>query len=134
MSVITVGWADPQQHIILVTYHDVGWTWADFSEAIKQQNSLIDSVTHIVDIVVDVQNSNWMPREGSLLGIMENLSTSRHPRQRYTVIVGARGFLASVVNGLMKLRKAELRDFHFAPTLDGAYTLIKQLESGENPE
>ncbi|MEP7286531.1 MAG: hypothetical protein ABI947_12265 [Chloroflexota bacterium] len=128
MSKITYAWINPEKTILLCTYPEPGWSWADLSVAFKQQQNLIEGVGHPVYVVVDVHKSNWMPSGGSLLSMMRNFKFTRHPNQKDTIIASARGFLVNVVSSLMRLRNESLRDFHLVSTLDEAYALIDRLE------
>ena len=97
MEKVTVSWFDDSKTAILCTYNGEGWTWEDFFIALEQQKALIESVDHPkVDILVDVRKSTWMPKGGSLLTGMRKVSKEQHPRQGQTIVIGARGMVASI--------------------------------------
>ena len=129
MDKITVSWLDDIKSTVLVTYHVEGWTWQDLLQAFKQQRALIDSVDKpVIDIIVDVRKSNFMPKAHSLLGVIKNVSVQRHPRQGKTIVVGASMFILSVANAMNKMVKSQM-DFLFVPTMDAAITLLDELVS-----
>jgi hypothetical protein len=128
MAAITFNWANPEKSILLCTYPGPGWTWSDMEKTLEEQHRLVGEVKNPVYIIVDVRNSNWMPPGGSFLSMAKFLRRQRQPNQRDTVIVGARGFVASIVTSLMRLTKEYFRDFHLVPSMEEAYALIGRLE------
>lgn len=133
MEKITVSWLDQKQSVVLVTYHVEGWTWQDLLAAFTQQRALIDSVDKpVVDILVDVRKSNFMPKAHSLLGVIRNVSVQRHPRQGKTIVVGASAFILSVANAMNKLSKAQM-EFLFVPTMEAAQETLAKLAAARQP-
>ena len=133
MDKITVSWLDEKQSTVLVTYHVEGWTWQDLLKAFKDQRALIESSDRpVVDIIVDVRKSNFMPKASSLLGVIRNVSIQRHPRQGKTIVVGASMFILSVANAMNRLSKAQM-DFLFVPTMDAANKLLEEIASRRQP-
>lgn len=130
MEKITVSWLDENKTAILCTYNQDGWSWEDFFKALVQQKTLIESVNHPkVNIVVDVRKSSWMPKGGSLLSGMRKFSSERHPRQGQTIVVGARGMVASIARTVSKLMGPSRLEMHFANTMEDMYALIKEFET-----
>src|SRR5689334_6102497 len=133
MDKITVSWLDDKKSTVLVTYHVEGWTWQDLLQAFKDQRALIDSSDQpIVDIIVDVRKSNFMPKAHSLLGVVKNVSVQRHPRQGKTIVVGANMFIMNIASAMNKMVKSQM-DFLFVPTMDAALTLLDELVSRRQP-
>jgi hypothetical protein len=122
-ELVTIDWLDSQKRIILITYHRDGWSWDDFYRVLKQQYDMIESVPHSVDVIVDVRESHWMPRGGSLLSGIRK-AENPHPRQGRTVIVGATGMVAAIAQTAMKLVSSK-RKFYFALTMDEAKTIVE---------
>jgi len=121
-ELVTIDWLDSQKRIVLITYHRDGWSWDDFYRALKQQYELVESVPHSVDVIVDVRNSHWMPRGGSLLSGIRK-AENPHARQGRTVIVGATGMVAAIAQTATKLISSK-RKFYFASTMDDAKTIL----------
>lgn len=121
-DLVSIDWLDSQQRVVLITYHRDGWSWDDFYRVLKQQYEFIDTVSHPVDVIVDVRNSHWMPRGGSLLSGIRK-AENPHPRQGRTIIVGATGMVAAIAQTAMKLLSSN-RKFYFASTMDEAKTIL----------
>lgn len=130
MEKITVSWFDENKTAILCTYNGDGWTWEDFFVALEQQKALIESVDHPqVDIVVDVRNSSWLPKGGSLLTGMKKMSSEHHPRQGQTIVVGARGMVASIASTVSKLMRTSRMEMRFASTMEEAQVMLNYFEA-----
>jgi hypothetical protein len=135
MEKVTVAWLDENKSAILCTYTQDGWTWEDFFHAIKMQRELIDSVDRPkVDVVVDVRNSSWLPKGGSILSGMRKFTSEKHPRQGQTIIVGARGMVASIARAVIGLLGSARQEMHFAETMDEARQKIRDFESRRQEE
>lgn len=126
-DIVSIDWHDEDKQILLVTYHRDGWQWNDFFIVLKQQYAFIDSVNHTVDVLVDVQNSSWIPKGGSLLSGLRKIE-EQHPRQGLTIIVGAKGLVASIARSMMKML-GENRRFHFVATMEEAHQLIAKAQA-----
>jgi hypothetical protein len=59
---ITVDWDNLQQTIILFTYNRP-WTWREFDAAVEQTLALVNTVDHKVDIIFDLRNGGFPPRD-----------------------------------------------------------------------
>ena len=130
MQKITVEWANGRDDLILVTYHTNDWQWTDFADAFEQQRALLDHTSvPVVNIIVDVSNSHIMPKGGSLLSASRNLGKDMHPKQGHTVIVGAKGYIAKILEVVEHFLGKERSKMHIAATLDGAYAMIEQISA-----
>jgi hypothetical protein len=130
MEKITVAWFDESKTAILCTYNQDGWTWEDFFVALEQQRALIESVDHPkVNIVVDVRKSTWLPKGGSLLTGMRKFSSERHPRQGQTIVVGARGMVASIASTVSKLMGSSRLEMRFASSMEEVQVMLNHLEA-----
>jgi len=128
MDKIVYTWANEEKTILLCTYRQADWTWEDFHYAFQTQNALIESVSHPqVHIVVDVRVSQLIPKGGSMLTGINKLSAQKHPRQGHSVIVGAKGLIASMVNMTAKLLGEHRQEIHMVNTFEEAYALLARI-------
>ncbi|MEZ4669687.1 MAG: hypothetical protein R3E39_17420 [Anaerolineae bacterium] len=119
---IQVGWDSSQRNIIHIII-ERGWTWDEFEQAIQQADNLIVSVSHVVHLVVDIQQAgglprDWMGRAGQLFAQGEARSN-----EGYKVVVGA-GWLIRTAYQSFAAVFAQDRPFHFAATYDEALQMI----------
>jgi hypothetical protein len=129
MEKITVAWANEQRNIILVTYHTNDWQWSDVTMALAEQRTLIDQTDAPgVHVIVDVSKAQFVPKGGSLVSLSRNITKYAHPRQGHTVIVGARGALATILDISKSLLGSYGFRFHPATTLNAAHEILSQLE------
>lgn len=116
-DIIKVEWLDDQQTAILVTYNRDGWAWDDALEAIKLEKEMIEQADGIVDILIDVRKSHWIPKNVPLSSGMRKLNQDQHPRQGNMIFVGAKGVIAAMANIAMKLAGPKRAQYHFAKTM-----------------
>lgn len=124
-EVVTIEWFSDEKQTVLVTYLKDGWTWDDFHRVVDEQYKLVASVDYVVDILVDVRNTHWMPKGGSLAGGIRKINNA-HERQGHTVIVGASGVIAIIARSLLKLL-GNRQKFHFVDMMEDATSLLSSL-------
>lgn len=128
MQKITVELANGRDDIILVTYHTNDWQWSDFAHAFEEQRALLDNAkVPVVHVIVDVTSSRIMPKGGSLVEASRNLGKEIHPKQGHTVIVGASGYIARMIDVIGHFLGKERNKIHLAKTLDAAYQMIAKI-------
>src|SRR5689334_10447826 len=59
---ITVDWDNPQHTAVLFVYQRP-WTWHEFNKAIQETLALADTVNHKVDVIFDLHNGGFPPRD-----------------------------------------------------------------------
>ena len=59
---ITVAWDNPQQTAVLFTYNRP-WTWSEFDTAVEQTLAFASAVDHKVDVIFDLRNGGFPPRD-----------------------------------------------------------------------
>jgi hypothetical protein len=132
---ITIEWASDAKTVILCIYHQDGWTWEDIFVVLDKQRAMIESSpAPVVDVIVDATNSTWLPRGGSLLGGVRKLTSSQHPRQGHTIIVGARGMVAAIVDVLLKIIGSKRVEFHLTKTRDQADKVVAELQASRQQQ
>jgi hypothetical protein len=135
MEKISVTWADESKTTVLCTYPPEEYSWEELFDALKRQNALIDrSDAPVVDVIVDVRVSNWMPKGGTLLTGIRKLKEHQHQRQGETIIVGARGFVASMAMVASKLLRPGKQGLYFVNSMDEAQKLLKQFDERRQAE
>src|SRR5262245_38696735 len=128
MNKITYEWANDDKTVMLCAYTQPDWAWDDFHEAFKVQSEMLDSVSHTqVHILVDVRNSQLMPKGGTLLSGVKKLDGQKHPRQGHTVVVGAKGIVAAMSNMASKLLGEHRQEFHLVDTMEEANALLTRI-------
>ena len=135
MDKVTIEWANDEKTVVLCTYLQDGWTWEDSFKALDAQRALIEtSDAPIVDVIIDTRKTNWMPRGGSIISGIRKINSSRHPRQGQTIVVGARGILATMANVMIKMIDSRRREFQFVRTMEEAYSVIANLNAERQRE
>ena len=135
MEKIKLAWVDDTKRVVLCTYPPEEYSWDDLFDALKRQQAMIESSDlPAVDVIVDVQNSSWLPKGGTLLTGIRKLKEFQHRRQGETVIVGARGFVASMAMVASKLIRPGKQGMYFANDMDQAQKLLKQFDERRQTE
>jgi hypothetical protein len=118
---INVQW-DNDDHT-LVRWDFVGeWNWDDFLAAQKASNDFINSVTHTVDIIVDVSKSQHLPP-----GAIGRFRTYRRDDPENTgraVVVGASIYIRTMVDIFRGMFPNTGGNFTFANSLDEARSAL----------
>lgn len=128
MEGITYTWFNEDKSILLCTYPENEWTWNDFHAAFHVQNEMIDSVSHPkVHVIVDTRTSRWLPKGGSLLSGIRKLTSLKHPRQGHTVIVGAKGMVATIARIVTNMMGEQKQEIHLVDSMEEAEQIIANL-------
>ncbi len=100
---VSVIWDNEEQTIIRYVFEG-RWTLDELFVVMEQEDQMIASVEHMVDIIVDFQNSGTVPDHliANFPKIFESSSAS-HPNVGITVIVGAAGFAEMLANIFSKV-------------------------------
>src|SRR5689334_23196936 len=112
MEKITVQWANDEKTILLVTYQDEKWTWDDVAESLRLEYAMIESVTGIVDVIVDLRGHRALPNGGSPFKVIQFAGEARPPRHGCVVVVGLRGAIAKLAEFLKRLPDPNPRSIH----------------------
>jgi hypothetical protein len=125
---IEVNWENETKTIIQYVY-DGRWTLRDFDDARIQAARLEETVTHRVDVIVDVRNSSLVPT-GTISRGKQVITTTptSHPSEGMAVIVGAGPLVRSIYDVVSKVYPdvVKRRGFRFARTMDEARAIIAQ--------
>jgi hypothetical protein len=75
-----------------------------------------------------------MPKGGSLLSGMRKFSSEKHPRQGQTIVVGARGMVASIARTVTGLLGSGRQELQFAADMDEAREKLREYEASRAKE
>jgi hypothetical protein len=96
---ITVEWDNPQQTAVLFTYNRP-WTWGEFDVAVEQTLALASAVNHKVDVIFDLRNGGFPPRDA--LQRFKDAAEITHPNIGQYVYV-APSMLAQFVKNVVQI-------------------------------
>jgi hypothetical protein len=123
---IEVSWDNEAKTIIQYIYEG-RWTLQEYDVARVQAAKLEESVTHRVDVIVDVRKSSLVPN-GTLSRGKNAMTTNEvsHPNEGSTVIVGAGPLVRSIYDVVNKLYPdiVRRRGFRFARSLEEARSML----------
>lgn len=122
---IQTRWDNRTQTIVLIEFESE-WAFADLENAVERADSLIGSVSHSVDIIIDIEGSK-VPTD--FLNMAKALLANPTPRanEGQRVIVGAGNWIKQ---GYALIKKAfgdklQGREVLFAPDLDTARAILR---------
>jgi hypothetical protein len=125
---IVYSWFNDEKTVLLCTYPAEHWTWEDFHNAFHTQKAMIDGVSHPkVHVIVDASKGQWLPKGGSLMSGVRKMTDLKHPRQGHTIVVGAKGLIASIASAVTKLMGAHRQEMHLVNTMQEATDLLSRL-------
>lgn len=121
---IQVGWFNEEK--TLIQYEFVGvWSWDDLFGAIDEAVKLLDSVTHRVDIFLNLAKSTGIPSL-SVNGLQRvaNAPTATHPNMGIFVMVGMNAFARVSMDIFGKLYPKAFRQYRVANNLETALQVV----------
>src|SRR3954464_1167446 len=119
---IEVNWDNEEKTIIQYVYEG-RWTLQDFDDARAKAAKLEETVTHRVDVIIDVRKSSLVPTGTISRGKQVMTTTpSSHPNEGTAVIVGAGPLVRSIYDVVNKVYPdiVRRRGFRFARSMDEA--------------
>ncbi len=123
-------WDNSEKTIMRWTFTGA-WTWDEYYQARTATNARIAAENHIVDLIVDLRNSNTVPN--GLLTHGKNAVTASPENIGVTALVGANAVLRafyymfdSLYRGLLKGKQL---DMVMTVTMDDAYKLIHERQA-----
>jgi hypothetical protein len=122
---ITVTWDNDDKSIILMTFEQP-WTLPELETSQTQLHSLMFSVAHPVDLMLDVSKTGVPP--ANAMGRFRALSKVRFPNQRLLILVGTNMFVRSMIDAIQRVSNAfAVRDgeMMFAATREEARRMLR---------
>lgn len=126
MAIVT-RWDNKKKSIVLLEFESE-WSWNELEEAVQKADSLIGSVEHFVDLIIDLEGTS-IPKD--IVNAAKTLlaSGSARPNEGARVVVGANGAMRTIYQTLQKSfgTTAEGREVLFAPSINDARAIIRGL-------
>ena len=125
---IIVNWDDKNQRVI--RYQLEGdWDWADFDYAILESLQFSEELSHNIDVIFDLSQSNSIP-DGIVLYFKKLLKTVPANR-RHFVVVGTNPQLSVIVTMFNRIFKSVSGRISYTDTLERARSYIAYLQAEE---
>jgi hypothetical protein len=126
MDKVEVKWTNDEQNTI--HYHfQRGWGWDDLDNAFKAAWTLMDTVNHKVDVILDFTASTMSVPGGALTHGRRIFSNKPHGNLRMTVLVGNR-FISQLTEMARNFlpKGMDQWDLRFAASVEQAHGMIKE--------
>lgn len=122
---IQVDWANDGHTIIELSFQH-GWTWPELHKAIQQADDLITSVTHPVNLVIDIRQAGGLPRDFMTAAGELFAQGEARPNEGRKVVVGAGVLIRAGYSAFLKIYgdKLQNRPFLFANSLEEARQVL----------
>lgn len=123
MGILTT-WDDTAKTRVLIEF-ETSWTWDELEAAIEVADQMIASVTHQVDLMIDVEGST-LPKD--FLNAAKNLlaNPEGRPNEGSRVVIGAGKVIRTAYQTLQKTFGEKLvgREIVFAEDIPQARSLL----------
>ncbi len=124
MEPIQVQW-DNEAKTAIYLHLQRGWAWPDLRRAIHTADSLITSVPHTVNLIIDIRDAGGLPRDFMSAANDIFAEGNARPNEGKKIVVGAGALIRAAYSGFLKVYGHQLqgRPFTFAGSLDEARKL-----------
>lgn len=126
MAIVT-RWDNKKKTIILLEFESE-WSWTDLEEAVQKTDTLIGSVEHYVDLIIDLEGTA-IPKD-FLNGAKSLLDSGEaRPNEGARIVVGASSIIRTGYQLIQKTFNTVVdgREILFAPNLSDARAIIYSL-------
>jgi hypothetical protein len=120
---IQVYWEDDSKTIVRYDFEGT-WTWDDLYKVFYQALAMETSVSHRVDVILDMRQSGRIPHNA--LTHIKNISDKEPPNIGLSVFVTSNRFLISLYNVGIKFYNKIGYYFRLTSTIEEAHALIAQ--------
>lgn len=122
---ILVEWDDRAQSAVLIEFESM-WTWEELDVALDQMDQMIGSVSHRVDVIIDLEGSK-IPKDfmSAAKRLLENPEQRDNEGSR--IVIGANKAMQAVYTTVKSAFSERIngRDILFAPSLDDARAILR---------
>lgn len=120
---IKIVWGNDEKTIVTHIY--VGkWTLDEFHQAVDENAALMNSVSHPVDMIADLTQSDGLPPR--MLSAVGSVLRKTPKNQGMSVVVGADRFVTIMLDVALTIAPKLKSTYRHAPTLDEAYAIIEE--------
>lgn len=121
---VQVQWDNEEHKIVRYTFQR-GWSWPDLHHALDEAGKLINTVSHRVDVIMDISSANLVP-QGALSQINRAYNNPKPPNIGVTVIVAPNSFMSAMVSMAKKIWGNKTNwQLEFVQTIGEAYQIIQ---------
>ncbi len=125
MAIVT-RWDNKKKTIVMLEFESE-WSWDELEGAVQKADSLIGSVEHYVDLIIDLEGTA-IPKD--VFSAAKTLLASGEARRNegVRVVVGANGAIKTIYQTIQKTISAvDGREILFAASLPDARAIIRGL-------
>lgn len=122
---IKIDW-DNDNHSVVRLIMEGHWSWQEFYCANDQAWTLMDSVSHPVNLIFDLQQGDWIPR-GILPERIHLIPVNTHPHYGGTTVYVGDADLTETLDGILSrayARRCAKPVNYFVASLDHAYDIL----------
>ncbi|MDX2077382.1 MAG: hypothetical protein SFZ02_13195 [bacterium] len=101
---VRVIWDDENTKLALRFVYEGVWTWEENYQVIDDSVPMFESVSYIVDIIIDMTASAGYP-PGNLLSHFRNMAERYHERAGHSIIINNNPFLRMMSDSFSKIYK-----------------------------
>jgi hypothetical protein len=120
---VSADWDNEAHTVVRVQIHDP-WDTQQYSQATLQAWSLIESVDHTVDLIIDFTDAYSFPK--SILSQASITNIHIHPRQGLVIGVKISPYLQAVIKTTIRVFPRLGHKLCFVQTVQDAYELIQK--------
>jgi hypothetical protein len=120
---IAIDWFDAE-HTIIRYQFEGRWTWDDLYGAITQVNTMLASVDHKVDVIIDFERSLGVP-PGALTHLRSN-SLRAADNWNGGVFVGVNPFIRALLSAFLSVNRKLTERYAVANTMGEAQAIIQR--------
>jgi hypothetical protein len=120
---ITAEWFSPQQTAVIVTARPP-WAWEDFYALQQRHQKTLDTLDHMVDLIIDFTHSGKLPPNA--FRHLRTLRLRAHPNRGLVIMVGFNPYLQTVLNVLAQLNPTTTNRLRLVGTMAEATRLVQE--------
>lgn len=124
---INTRWDNSNKTIVILEF-ETEWSWGDLETAVQKADSLIGSVQHFVDLIIDLEGAS-IPKDVMSAAKALLSSGEARPNEGARVVVGANGAMRTIYQTIQKAfgNHVQEREILFAPSITDARAIIRGL-------